>query len=522
MYTQCPFCNTLFRVRAEQLRAGRGRVHCSRCDNIFNALENLRESAPAEKEEWPNSLFADSTSSQPDSSEISLRDFEVGFKDDPREDSSFEYDDLLNISTDPFPRSEDINLDLGDIDIGLNDVGTEGKRAEPDLGEIDSDLANLESALEEPESELEDLESELRELEPQLQELVSELDDLDDESEQLIPLPGNPTPREDEPRSGSADDTFKEETEKPAWHSGVSYQEPDEPDNSENAESDFTELASQLESIEPGFDDLVSELEDLEAESEQLLTIAEAPATTMGALGSNGAPGVAATEDEEPDSYLEETDLEPEAFEAETYTTPVEYDPGEAVEEESAAEETDVLPAAEPEQRDPLSIEATLTEEREKKGGRIFWTLGCILLILVAIAQVSWLGRQELMRYPEGRKLLGAVCMISRCQLPPRRAPKQFRVLSRSIISHPEVPNALKINITFINKAEFPQPYPKLRIGLYNRDQKLLVQRYFNPLEYLGRNPDKAELLEPEQALEIEMDVEDPGKDVTGFKLDFF
>ncbi len=521
MYTQCPFCNTLFRVRAEQLRAGRGRVHCSRCDNIFNALENLRESAAAEKEEWPTSLFADSSSSQPDSSEISLRDFEIGFKDDPQEDSSFEYNDLLNISTDPFPRSEDINLDLGEIDIGLSDIGTERNKAEPDLGEMDSDLANLESALEEPESELEDLESELRALEPQLQELVSELDDLDDESDRLIPLPGDPAPREGGPRP-PANETFEEEVSESAWRPAGPYQEPDEPDRADDAESDFTELASQLESIEPGFDDLISELEELEVESEQLLTIPEAPATTIGAFGSNHAPGVAVTEDEEPDSYLEETGLEPEVFETETYTTPVEHVMEESIEDESDSEETDVLSAVEPEQRDPLSIEATLTEEREKKGGRIFWTLGCILLILVAVAQASWLGRQELMRYPEGRQLLGAVCIIGGCQLPPRRAPKQFKVLSRSIISHPEVPNALKINITFLNEAEFPQPYPKLRIGLYNRDQKLVVQRYFNPLEYLGRNPDKAELLEPEQALEIEMDVEDPGKDVTGFKLDFF
>jgi len=47
MYTQCPHCNTLFRVHAEQLKAAHGRVRCCRCREAFDALENLGE-APAD------------------------------------------------------------------------------------------------------------------------------------------------------------------------------------------------------------------------------------------------------------------------------------------------------------------------------------------------------------------------------------------------------------------------------------------------------------------------------------------
>lgn len=47
MYTQCPHCNTLFRVHAEQLKAAHGRVRCCRCRGAFDALENLGE-APAQ------------------------------------------------------------------------------------------------------------------------------------------------------------------------------------------------------------------------------------------------------------------------------------------------------------------------------------------------------------------------------------------------------------------------------------------------------------------------------------------
>ncbi|HWP94738.1 MAG TPA: DUF3426 domain-containing protein [Gammaproteobacteria bacterium] len=47
MYTQCPSCQTVFRVRAEELRVARGKVRCSQCDEIFDALASLHEGPEA-------------------------------------------------------------------------------------------------------------------------------------------------------------------------------------------------------------------------------------------------------------------------------------------------------------------------------------------------------------------------------------------------------------------------------------------------------------------------------------------
>lgn len=43
MFARCPACQTVFRVRPEQLRAHRGEVRCGRCQAPFNALEHLLE-----------------------------------------------------------------------------------------------------------------------------------------------------------------------------------------------------------------------------------------------------------------------------------------------------------------------------------------------------------------------------------------------------------------------------------------------------------------------------------------------
>ena len=46
MYTQCPGCDTAFRVTATVLQQAAGRVRCGRCGAVFNALERLSEGLP--------------------------------------------------------------------------------------------------------------------------------------------------------------------------------------------------------------------------------------------------------------------------------------------------------------------------------------------------------------------------------------------------------------------------------------------------------------------------------------------
>ena len=49
MYTQCPDCDTAFRVTAEVLKQAAGMVRCGGCGNAFNALEYLTETKPEAK-----------------------------------------------------------------------------------------------------------------------------------------------------------------------------------------------------------------------------------------------------------------------------------------------------------------------------------------------------------------------------------------------------------------------------------------------------------------------------------------
>ena len=61
MYSQCPDCQTRFRVTADALRAAHGTVRCGRCGSAFDALERLSDAIPppAPDQAQPVPIMAD-------------------------------------------------------------------------------------------------------------------------------------------------------------------------------------------------------------------------------------------------------------------------------------------------------------------------------------------------------------------------------------------------------------------------------------------------------------------------------
>jgi len=168
---------------------------------------------------------------------------------------------------------------------------------------------------------------------------------------------------------------------------------------------------------------------------------------------------------------------------------------------------------------DPMELLSP--KKHAKKRGGLLWSIGILILLTAALAQLAWFKREQLMHYPEGRLLLQTACKYAGCTLPTIRDPEKIQVLSRSIAMHPKIDNALLIQLTIANKASFPQPQPLLQISLFSSDERLVVQRRFKPSEYLADKV-KPGLLLPGKAMYVELAIEDPGDDVTGFKLDFF
>lgn len=138
MYTQCPHCQTLFRISTDQLKAAAGKAHCCRCDRVFSALDHLRE--PDSEENWPESRFIDDLPEQQNlelpfdepATEAPEQELDSGLTDllnalqiesdqAPAQDPEPEEQRAIDDNRDPFEPVYDLNDDeMDSVQIGLD------------------------------------------------------------------------------------------------------------------------------------------------------------------------------------------------------------------------------------------------------------------------------------------------------------------------------------------------------------------------------------------------------------------
>jgi predicted Zn finger-like uncharacterized protein len=154
MYSQCPDCQTRFRVTAEALRTARGTVRCGRCGSAFDALERLSDSIPvavAEVAPVPLEVATglDTTSAAPVAEEIhfSAEDLERVFVDARDWQTQFGAPRLVDRRAESPDGSDEAPV-VVDEDSRFEDITLEGERIAidtlPESGspEIDLDTAD--------------------------------------------------------------------------------------------------------------------------------------------------------------------------------------------------------------------------------------------------------------------------------------------------------------------------------------------------------------------------------------------
>jgi predicted Zn finger-like uncharacterized protein len=201
-----------------------------------------------------------------------------------------------------------------------------------------------------------------------------------------------------------------------------------------------------------------------------------------------------------------------------------------AVSAEAVAEADNTLPFEVPQDLPDIepAPEHTLDAQRTLAGSTghgIGYTLlpGLlgVLLIALALGQLAWFNRGQVLATPLGHKAATGLCMVAGCEVPARRAPSQFAVLDRNIGPDPERDGVLMMQLGFSNNADFAQPLPDIQLSLYDSQQKLMARRRLHPDEYLFPAPLPDALVAPGDTVQVDVRLEDPGRHATGFKLEF-
>ena len=154
----------------------------------------------------------------------------------------------------------------------------------------------------------------------------------------------------------------------------------------------------------------------------------------------------------------------------------------------------------------------------------LLWGAGILLLSATLFFEYAWFNRDQLNQLPQLQALTEKLCQQIECKDITMRNPEKIELISRNVYSHPNEKNALMINITMKNRADFAQPYPIMQVNFSDVRGGDVAARRFLPAEYLPeeyRSTQNRSLLEPGTNMSFTMEIQDPGKQAMTYEFDF-
>ncbi|MBC8024731.1 MAG: DUF3426 domain-containing protein [Steroidobacteraceae bacterium] len=462
MFTVCPKCTLTLVVTTVDLRAGQGYVRCGRCANVFNALIALREGDPSS---------GTSDTAKRRLLETAPRNIEPalgsGVAIEPEPEREPEPEPALE--PEPEPEAEpEITLDYEQL--------TESAEAAPEEISLEFDA----SATDVSEIFISPPEAEHDTGSGNYEAVV-----LSEESDAMPPEAAN------EAAGGSGEHAALEHTDsfvadewsllddEPATNSAAADSE-SIIEESPLAESFESEAPRTTQPDEPWVQEMFAEAE----------AQAEAKRSRTGERATFAAVEIAAPE------FLE---AEPQV-ESDAESPPDEAQPEEL-------------------KRDAGDAAALLTW---RKPQRPAWQpiAGAAALALLLVLQILHQNRQSLALSPAFGSLASTVYGWFGVTLVPRWDLTAYSVKQLGAEAEGGEGNRLRVRLSLQNESARVQPLPLLRLTLQDRYGNAVATRDLEPKDYLPKRVAEQRLLEPDQRIDAELHVIDPGKAAIGFEID--
>ncbi|MGD2076443.1 MAG: DUF3426 domain-containing protein [Gammaproteobacteria bacterium] len=176
------------------------------------------------------------------------------------------------------------------------------------------------------------------------------------------------------------------------------------------------------------------------------------------------------------------------------------------------------------EQPRPEVSEVLLLDDvyRERVSGRAWGAIAASLLLAgLLVVQYGYAERHRLAALPQLRPALEFACGHLGCDLPPRRDVGQVEILERQVRDHPGVDEALLINVSFVNKAEFAQAFPLFEVSFSDVSGTPVAVGRFTADEYLTDEHRGSKQMQPGEHARLMLEVIDPGERAVSFQFEF-
>jgi predicted Zn finger-like uncharacterized protein len=168
---------------------------------------------------------------------------------------------------------------------------------------------------------------------------------------------------------------------------------------------------------------------------------------------------------------------------------------------------------------DPLQLD---WQKPKPRWGRRILLLLLVLVALGALAgQYVWYHFEELARQDQYRPLFQEICPQVGCKVPAKVDIKLLKSSNLVVRSHPEFQGALVVDAIIYNRASFPQPFPVLELKFADAGGQPVANRRFKPAEYLSGELAGKDEMPPQTPIHIALDVLDPGTKAVNYSLSF-
>ena len=148
------------------------------------------------------------------------------------------------------------------------------------------------------------------------------------------------------------------------------------------------------------------------------------------------------------------------------------------------------------------------------------WKILFVPLLLLLAVQIVHHNRAELARNPRVGEQLMKVYRALNLELTPDWNLHAYEIRQWGVITDAAAPGTLKVRASLINRAEFPQPYPLLKLVLEDRWGEQVRAREFDPADYLDPGVAPERLFAPGTQANATIVIVDPGPDAEGFRFD--
>lgn len=150
---------------------------------------------------------------------------------------------------------------------------------------------------------------------------------------------------------------------------------------------------------------------------------------------------------------------------------------------------------------------------------RLLWPSLSLLAFIALVVQIAWLKFDYLSRIEPYRTGYLFLCPLVGCQLPPLVDTREIKVFNLVVRTHPEVADALLVDVILLNKAPYEQPFPDLILAFTDINDQLVASRRFTPTEYLAGELAGRELIPRNQPVHLSLELVNPGPDAINYQI---